>query len=150
MHEDDFIPHPVTGLPSYGLIPGYSSRNLTLPAGEIYLRVGKHVGVNKGFGVNHIWQGHGHELPKWGCKSIHDVAMYVATICSPGAQILCEFHLTADGYRLTLLKSAKGCVILSPQLDTEGNNFYSVVTAYKLHRSPHATKVGTLKAKKEL
>ncbi|MGN7744740.1 hypothetical protein ACTJJN_01635 [Pseudomonas sp. 22515] len=142
------VPHPVTGLLTYGYIEPYASRNLTVPGGEIYLRVGKHHGFSKGFGVRHIWEGHGHELAKVGCSAIEDVPTFVAGILSQGAQILCEGYQTRDGYRLTIVRGAKGVVILSPQLDAAGENFYSVVTAYKVLKKQSAMKVGTLKAKK--
>ncbi|WP_322364589.1 hypothetical protein [Pseudomonas sp. Teo4] len=140
------VPHPVTGLLSYGYIEPYSSRNLTLPGGDIYLRVGKHHGFSKGFGVRHIWEGHGHELVSAGCQTIEDVPAFVAESC-PRAQILCEGYQTRDGYRLTIVRGAKGVVILSPQLDAAGENFYSVVTAYKVLKKQSAMNVGTLKAK---
>jgi hypothetical protein len=72
----------------------------------------------------------------------------VAAIISPGAQVLCEFHQTRDGYRLAIVRGARGCAVLSPQIDSTGINFYSVVTAFKVHRGRNATRVGTLKAKK--
>lgn len=142
------VPHPQSGLLSYGYINQYTSRNLTLPGGEIYLKVGKHIGVNKGFGVNHIWTGHGHELPRWGCKTIHDIPAFVAAVITPGAQIMCEFYETPDGYRLTLVRGRRGCVILSPQRDAEGTNYYSVVTVFRTYTNRTAMTVGTLKAKK--
>lgn len=142
------VPHPQSGLPSYGYINAYTSRNLTLPGGEIYLKVGKHIGVNRGFGVNHIWTGHGHELPKWGCKTIDDIPAFVAAVITPGAQIMCEFHLTPEGYRLTMVRGRKGCVILSPQRDAVGTNYYSVVTVFRTYTNRSAMTVGTLKAKK--
>lgn len=148
LDKDQPVPHPGTGQLSYGYIQEYRSRNLLLPCGEIYLRVGKHYGFSRGFGVNHIWVGHSHELPKWGCRTIAEVPAYIASVITPGAQVLCEFHDTREGYRLTIVRGSRGCVILSPQLDTEGKNYYSVVTAYKVHRSREATNVGTLKAKK--
>ena len=148
LDKDQCVPHPSTGALSYGQIEPYSSRNLSLPGGEIYLRVGKHFGYSSGFGVNHIWTGHAHELPKWGCKRIEDVPAFVAAIISPGAQVLCEFHQTRDGYRLAIVRGSRGCAVLSPQADNRGVNHYSVVTAYKVHRGRDATRVGTLKAKK--
>ena len=148
LDKDHCIPHPITGELSYAFVSAYTSRNLSVPGGEVYLRVGKHLGFGKGFGVNHIWDGHGHELPGWGCKSIHDVPAFVAAILTHGAQILCEGYQTRDGYRLTIVRGARGCVILSPQLDVQEVNFYSVVTAYKIHRGRGAMNVGTLKAKK--
>lgn len=148
LDKEQCVPHPITGSLSYGYIEPYTSRNLSLPGGEIYLRVGKHFGFISGFGVNHIWAGHAHDLRKWGCSCIDDVPAFVAAIISPGAQVLCEFHQTREGYRLTIVRGAKGCVVLSPQIDSDGHNVYSVVTAFKVRRGRHTTRVGTLKAKK--
>jgi len=148
LNKDAVVPHPQTGDDSYGYISNYKSRNMILPSGEIYLRVGKHFGMGKGFGVNLIWGGHAHELPRWGCRNIHEVPSYVASILTSGAQVLCEFHQTREGYRLTVVRGSKGCVILSPQRDAQQQNFYSVITAYKAHRNRDATNVGTLKTKK--
>ncbi|WGO91850.1 hypothetical protein QCD61_19330 [Pseudomonas viciae] len=150
LHEDFCIQHPVTGLDSYGFVPQMKSQNIVLPAGEIYLRAGKHIGPNQGFGVRHIWTQHGHELPRYGCKAIHDVATYVSSIIVQGAPIFCEFHQRAGGYRLTVLRSSKGCVILAPFLAIPSepeSNFYSVVTAYK-HQRVHGTQVGKVQTKK--
>lgn len=142
------MPHPVSGELSYAYVTAYTSRNIEIPGGYVFLRAGKHLGFGKGFGVNHIWAGHSHELPGWDCKTIHHVPAFVAAILTNGAQVLCEGFETHDGYRLTIVRGARGCVILSPQLDTYGVNFYSVVTAYKTHRGRGAMSVGTLKAKK--
>ncbi|MCY1313845.1 hypothetical protein D9M70_644100 [compost metagenome] len=117
-----------------------------LPGGEIYLRAGKHFGPHRGFGVNHIWAERGHELPRWGCKTIHDLPRYLASIITHNAPIVCEFHQTREGYRLTILKGAKGCVILAPW-ESEGENFYSIVTTYKHHRA-HGTEVGRVQVKR--
>nr|WP_235202524.1 hypothetical protein [Pseudomonas syringae] len=148
LDKDYCIPHPTSGELSFGYISMYESRNLTLPGGEIYLRVGKHFGFSSGFGVNHIWQGHGHELAKSSCKTIQEVSAFVAGILSAGAQIYCEGYQTRDGHRLTVVRNAKGCAILSPQEEAERGCFYSVVTAYKILRRRPAIRVGTLKPKK--
>jgi len=148
LDKDYCVPHPVSGELSYGYVAAYQSRNLSVIGGEVFLRIGKHLGFGKGFGVNHIWEGHSHELPAWGCKSIDEVPAFVAAILTQGAQVLCEGYQTRDGYRVTIVRGARGCAILSPQLDKEGGNFYSVVTAYKSHRNRGAMSVGTLKAKK--
>lgn len=148
LDKDFTVLHPETGQESYGYISSYKSRNLTLPGGDIYLRAGRHFGINNGFGVNHIWGSHAHELAKWGCVGIQGIPLYVASILMPGAQVLCEFHQTKEGYRLTVVRGVKGCVILSPQTDRNDKNYYSVITAYKIHRSRSATNVGKLKTKK--
>jgi hypothetical protein len=143
LHKDDFIAHPETEQQSYGFVPKMESRGIILPAGHIHLRAGRHISHNKGFGVNHIWGQHGHELPKWGCKSIDEVAAYVAAVIVHQARIYCEFHLTKNGYRVTILRSAKGFVVLEPILDQQCElEFYSVVTAYRLGRHAHGTEVG--------
>lgn len=145
LHQDDFIAHPQTGRQSYGLIPEMKNRGIALPSGEIHLRAGRHIGPNKGYGVNHIWKEHAHELPKWGCKLIDGVAEYVASVIVHKAPIYCEFHQTRKGYRVTVLRSAKGYVILEPiQLDDEALQFYSVVTAYRMQRRGHGTLVGNV------
>ena len=148
LDKDYCVPHPVSGELSFAYVAEYKSRNLSVTGGEVFLRIGKHLGFGKGFGVNHIWEGHSHELPAWGCKSIDEVPAFVAAILTQGAQVLCEGYQTRDGYRLTIVRGARGCAILSPQLDKEGENFYSVVTAYKSNRNRGAMSVGTLKEKK--
>lgn len=142
------VPHPTTLALDYGYIAPYQSRNLTLPGGEIFLRVGRHFGFSNGFGVNHIWQGHGHELPQMGFPTIQHVPAFVAAVLHEGAQVLCEGYQTREGYRLTVVRGERGCVILSPQISSDGVDIYSVVTAYKLPRRQRAMQVGTLHTKK--
>lgn len=143
LHCDAFILHPVTGHQSFGYVPEIKSRGIALPEGHIYLRAGRHIGPNKGYGVKHIWDEHGHELPRWGCKTVNDVAAYVASIIVHKAPIYCEFHQTKNGYRIAVLRSSKGFVILEPILNKHQEfEFYSVVTAYKITRRGHGTEVG--------
>lgn len=143
LHQDDFVAHPVTRHQSFGFVPKMQRQGIVLPEGHIYLRAGKHFGPNKGYGINHIWDEHGHELPRWGCKTVHDVATYVASVIIHRAPIYCEFHQTKNGYKVAVLRSSKGYVILEPILTEEGDfDFYSVVTAYRLIRRGHGTEVG--------
>lgn len=145
LHQDDFILHPVTGHPSFGYVPEMISKGTTLPAGHIHLRAGRHFGLNRGYGVNHIWDEHAHELPKWGCKTINDVAAYVASVIIHRAPIYCEFHQTKNGYKVTVLRSSKGYVVLEPIVNEDQElQFYSVVTAYRLSRRGHGTLVGNV------
>lgn len=59
------------------------------------------------------------------------------------APIYCEFHQTKNGYRVAVLRSAKGTVILEPIVNEDFElQFYSVVTAYKMNRRSHGTEVG--------
>jgi hypothetical protein len=143
LHKDDLIAHPTTGHQSFGFVPEITSRGITLPGGHIHLRAGRHIGPNKGYGVKHIWDEHGHELPRWGCKTVDDVAAYVASVIVHKAPIYCEFHQTKNGYRIAVLRSSKGFVILEPVVDEDHVfEFYSVVTAYKINRRGHGTEVG--------
>lgn len=143
LHRDDFIAHPNTERQCYGYVPEIRSNGIVLPAGDIYLRAGRHFGPNKGFGVRHIWDEHRHELTRIGCKAIDQVANYVASVIVHNAPIYCEFVLKPNGYRVAVLRSSKGYAILDPILnDDQEIQFYSVVTAYKLRRSGHGTEVG--------
>lgn len=143
LHKDDLIAHPVTGHQSFGYVPEIVSGNITLPGGHIYLRAGRHIGPNKGYGVKHIWDEHGHEMARWGCKAVDEVAAYVASVITHKAPIYCEFHQTKNGYRVAVLKSSKGTVILEPIVNENHEfEFYSIVTAYKMSRRAHGTEIG--------
>ncbi len=143
LHKDDYVAHPVTGHYSFGYVPQMESQGILLPAGHIHLRAGRHIGRNKGYGVRHIWDEHGHELPRWGCKTVDEVATYVASVITHKAPIYCEFHQTKNGFRVAVLRSSKGTVILEPIVNEDFElQFYSVVTAYKMNRRSHGTEVG--------
>lgn len=138
------VPHP-NGQTVYGVIPELNSRGLRIPGGEIFLRVGKHIGPNKGFGVRHIWAEHEKELAKMGYNTISDVARYVSDIIRPGASIFCEFNSAAGRHRPTVLKSSLGLVVLEPKdaPDAASGNIYTVVTAYT-KRYAHGVLVGNV------
>lgn len=74
---------------------------------------------NKGFGVKHIWDENGHELGCLGCKTIEQVAMCVAFVVVEKAPICCEFVPKTKGYRVAILRSSKGYLILEPILNDE-------------------------------
>ncbi|EPM79237.1 hypothetical protein A3SO_07175 [Pseudomonas syringae pv. actinidiae ICMP 19072] len=112
LDKDYCIPHPTSGELSFGYISMYESRNLTLPGGEIYLRVGKHFGFSSGFGVNHIWQGHGHQLAKSGCKTIQDASAFVAGILSAGPRFIARVIrrvMDIDSQSYAMPKGAQFC-----------------------------------------
>ncbi|MBK5000348.1 hypothetical protein IAE37_002624 [Pseudomonas sp. S31] len=143
LHKDDYIADPRTQHQSFGYVPLMKSRQILLPEGHIYLRAGRQIGRNKGYGVRHIWEQHFHELPSWGYRTVNEVAAYVASVIVHKAAIYCEFHQTKNGYRIAVLRSAKGVVILEPIVDdNSGQAFYSVVTAYRINRRGHGTQVG--------
>ncbi len=143
LHKDDYIAHPQTQQQSFGYVPPMRCQSILLPEGHIYLRAGRQIGRNKGYGVRHIWEQHGHELPSWGCRTVDEVATYVASVIVHKAPIYCEFHQTKNGYRIAILRSAKGVVILEPIVNENVRlAFYSVVTAYRINRRGHGTQVG--------
>ncbi|MGR7213992.1 hypothetical protein ACU605_25155 [Klebsiella aerogenes] len=138
------IAHP-DGLACYGRVPEIETKNDFIPAGDIFLRVGRHTGPNRGFGVNHIWAEHEKELAQLGYDTISDVARFVRDIIQPGAPIYCEFNHPGGKHRTTVLKSALGMVILEPREapETYSGWIYVVVTAYS-KRNPHGVQIGRI------
>lgn len=139
------VNHP-DGLTCYGRIPELYSRGDIIQAGNIFLRVGRHIGPNRGFGVRHIWAEHEKELKKLGYETINDVACFVRDIITPGAAIYCEFNDPGGKHRPKVLRSALGVVILEPKEaeNTVDEIIYSVVTAYETYKT-HGTLLGILK-----
>ena len=138
------VTHP-DGLEYYGHVPEITSKGDYIPAGYIYLRVGRHTGPNKGFGVRHIWAEHEKELARLGYTSVEDVARFVRDIIQPGAPIYCEFNHPGGKHRTTVLKSTMGIVILEPREapDTDSGWIYVVVTAFT-KRNPHGVLIGRI------
>lgn len=125
------VEHPDGGF-CYGVINEARHNGELIYGGEIFLRVGKHTGPNKGFGVNHIWAEHSTQLIKSGYQTINDVARYVSDIIKPGTQVFCEFTSMTGKHRPTVLRSRVGMVVLEPKEHpiSETGYIYTVVTAY--------------------
>ncbi len=138
-----FLINPSSKTYIFGLIPKMSSRGIHLPEGDVYLKRGKHWGVNRGFGATHIWEAHSVEMLDLGYNSISDVPAYVAKIIQPKTPIYCEFSDIRGNHRITIVRSAHGMAILEFK-ETRGNPHYSVVTAYPNARA-HGTRVGTVR-----
>ena len=141
-HEE--IAHP-GGLVCYGRVPEMNSKSDSIPAGDIFLRAGKHSGPNRGFGVRHIWAEHESELAKLGYGTVDDVARFVSDIIRPGVPIYCEFNHPGGKHRTTVLKSSLGVVILEPKEapETDSGWIYVVVTAYT-RRKAHGVLIGKI------
>jgi hypothetical protein len=122
------ILNPNTGGYFFGYIPELSDGLIT--EGPIILRYGRHFSRNRGYGASHIWAAHGAELRKLGYLDVDAVARYVAEIIKPNMPIYVEMLGLDGGYKLTVLRSSKGLVILEAREDGDGNRIYSVVTAY--------------------
>ncbi|PWC17204.1 hypothetical protein DDT52_16450 [Brenneria roseae subsp. roseae] len=138
------VSHP-DGHACYGRVPEIKSKGDYIPAGNIFLRVGRHTGPNKGFGVRHIWAEHESELVKLGYMTVDDVALFVRDIVRPGVPIYCEFSSISGRHRPTVLKSSIGIVILEPKEapETDSGWIYVVVTAYT-RRTAHGVLVGKI------
>lgn len=137
LKQNVLIAHP-SGSESFGTIPDMPK--FGLPGGEIYLRVGVHIGNNRGFGIRHIWEAHQADLEKYGCKSIDGVAQHIANMIVAKAPIYCEFREIRGNHRLTVMKTPAGSLVLEPRNERRGFGYY-VVTWYP-KRKASGTLVG--------
>jgi len=128
LKENDLFEHPRGGL-SFGVIPEIP--HLKLPEGNIYLRRGAHdAGQDRGFGVEHIWAVHEHELKSKGFRIIEDVASYIAHIIQPGTPVYFEAQQPQKrNTRGGVLRSSFGLVIVEARHERTGFGYF-VVTAY--------------------
>ncbi len=138
------IAHP-DGFERYGHVPEIHSRGDCIPAGDIFLRAGKHIGPNRGFGVRHIWAEHEKELTRLGYETVDDVARFVRDIIRPGVPIYCEFSHPGGRHRPTVLKSTLGIAVLEQREapETASGWIYVVVTAYT-RRTAHGVLIGRI------
>lgn len=136
------IIHP-DGLKCYGKIPEIDAQGDVIPAGDIFLRAGRHTGPNRGFGVRHIWAEHERELTRLGYDTVNEVPRFVRDIIRPGTPIYCEFSHPGGKHRPTILKSSLGIVVLEPKEATDNRSgwIYVVVTAYT-SRKAHGVLIG--------
>jgi hypothetical protein len=139
--------NPKTGTFVFGLIeiPKQSRWN-TIPGGEIFLLQGRHIAVNKGYGVEHIWTAHENEMRSAGFSSKVDVPAYVSRIIHAGAGVHCEFSQIRQDQKLTVVRSPHGTAVLElrrPRNPNE-NPFYSILTAYSKNNA-NGTRVGTVR-----
>jgi hypothetical protein len=144
INKNTFILNPKTNTYIFGNVDirnkAYIGKFLN---GEIRLRYGNHIGVNRGFGVMHIWEEHSKELEVMGYKAIEDVAHYISDIITLGAHVQYITRNTHAKSRLTVVGTSKGIAILEYQDDVESEGFYSVVTAYKKAR-PKGVLIGSV------
>nr|WP_172684606.1 hypothetical protein [Salmonella enterica] len=142
------IAHP-DGLDCYGRVPEINSKGDVIPAGDIFLRVGRRYWPVTGalvFAISGL--SHEQELVKLGYATVNDVARFVRDIIRRGVPIYCEFNSTSGKHRPAVLKSSVGIVILEPREapETESGWIYVVVTAYT-RRTAHGTLVGHIDKK---
>lgn len=137
------INNPVTGTPVFGVFPALSVPGVEFESGPIYLRFGVHLGRNRGWGLEHIWQGHfGSSLTFQDAEP--KVTGLLNSIIVPGAAIHYEYGLGKAENRSTVFRSSSGIVIVEKKLDGSNQVFYSVVTAFPARRA-NGSVIGTLK-----
>lgn len=139
------IINPDTGTCFFGCIPAVA--HYGVDEGLIILRYGAHFGNNRGYGAAHIWAGHEAEIRKMGYAQedpLDAVARYIADIIKPNTPIYWNSSDLNGKYRLTVLSTAKGRVILESSEDGDGNRIHSIVTAYTL-RKVEGTLIGNTK-----
>ncbi|MDM8545614.1 hypothetical protein QUF61_03880 [Candidatus Venteria ishoeyi] len=139
MSNNTFIQNPYSKDNDFGFIP-HMEKYPEFQEGFIKLRVGKHRGPNRGFGVNHIWAEHKQYLIKKGYQDWGSVA----DILQPGSPIYCEFNNIRGNHRVAVVKSTLGQAILEKKQDANNKIFYSVVTAFE-GKNAHGTRIGTVR-----
>lgn len=142
LKKNVLIPH-LSGSESFGTIPNMPKFGLR--GGEIYLRVGIHLGHNQGFGVMHIWEAHKSDLARYGCVSADQIPQHIANMVVHKAPIYCEFREVRGHHRLTGMKTPAGSLVLEGRDDRRGFGYY-VVTWYP-KRNASGTLVGQVVGK---
>lgn len=126
----------------FGNVIETKSRGIVIPAGEIRLSIGKHIGPNKGWGADHIWAEHEKEMAAKGFTGFAQVPEYVASIVHVGTPLY--FDGNAIRYiRLMAVRSSTGTAILEFRNQRECA-VWAIVTAYSGVRT-HGTRVGTVR-----
>lgn len=127
------INNPSTGLALFGTFPAIDSNGTSFVGGPIYLRYGKHEGVGKGFGFEHIWQA---RFPN--CVDQMTAAPFVTALINSilvsGASIHYEYGLGTQGRRSSVFRSSAGVLVVEERFDGNNNTFYSIVTAIQTQK----------------
>jgi subtilisin family serine protease len=134
------ITNPYTSTYFFGCIPEIA--HCGIDEGLIILKYGVHFGYNRGYGAAHIWAGHAADIRKLGYMQenpLDAIAQYIADIIKPNTPIYWDSADLDGTYRLTVLSTAKGRVVLMSGEDETGGRIHSVITAY-----PKKTAMGTL------
>jgi hypothetical protein len=139
--SNKFLTHPQDGGICFGNVVEMKSRRTTIPAGEIRLMSGRHVGPNRGWGAVHIWEEHMREMKDREFLTYEDVPAYVATIIRQGTRLFFEGGQTRQ-IRLMGVRATNGTAVLEFR-DQRAGPIWSVVTAFSGTKM-HGTRVGTV------
>lgn len=140
--SNQFLTHPQTGGICFGEIIEMNSRGCIIPAGEIRLLSGKHVGPHRGWGASHIWAEHQLEMRERGLHTYEEVPAYVSSIVKQGTPLFFEAGQIRQ-IRLMGVRSPTGTAVLEFRDRREGA-IWSIITAYSGVRT-HGTRVGTVR-----
>ena len=140
--SNQFLIHPENGSICFGNVVEMRPRGAIIPAGEVRLLSGRHVGPNRGWGAAHIWAEHQSEMQKVGFGAYEDVPAYVATIVRVGTPLFFE-GANMRKIRLMGVRAATGTAILEFRDRREGP-IWSIVTAFSGVRT-HGTRVGAVR-----
>ncbi len=140
--SNQFLTHPQTGGICFGNVVEMKTRGAIIPAGEVRLISGRHVGPNRGWGAAHIWAEHALEMEERGFLTYEDVPAYVATIVRQGTPLFFDGGQMRQ-IRLMGVRATTGTAVLEFRDRREGP-IWSVVTAFSGVRT-HGTRVGTVR-----
>ena len=143
MGQNTLVQNPNTNTYEFGVIPYMIKGHDEFSEGIIQLRIGKHIGPNKGFGVEHIWIEHNKELIKLGYKTKNDVPQFLADLIKPRAPIYCEFNDMRGNHRIAVVRSVLGVAYLERKFGANNEVIYSVVTAFT-KKNAAGTKIGSV------
>jgi hypothetical protein len=139
---NQFLTHPVTGGVSFGNVDEMRMVHTIIPAGEIRLSTGKHIGPNHGWGASHIWAEHASEMKARGLQTYEEVPAYVAMIIKQGTPLFFEGGQMRQ-IKLMGVRARTGTAILQ-FIDRREGPIWSVVTAFSGVRT-HGTRVGAVR-----
>jgi hypothetical protein len=131
---------PVTGTADWGQFPAVGS----FPAGPIRLKYGVHLGPERGFGLEHIFEARKlrTDAEPTPMAAINTAATLIHGILTSGAEIFYEGNLSKRLERAAVFKSKAGTVIVEQRADGDGNAVYYIITAIPNNRV-RGVKIGT-------
>lgn len=134
--------NPITGELPFAIIPALTLAGLACPESPVHLPVGRHVGPNRGFGVQHIWAEHRAEILRAGHSTETDVPLYVLDMLRSGTPLFFEGQNWRTT-RLMAVRSSSGTVVMEFRAQRQGS-IWAVVTAFSGTKT-HGTRVGTVR-----
>lgn len=126
----------------FGRIPQLKLAGVMHDEAPIVLPVGRHIGLNRGFGARHIWAEHQHEMGRHGLTEFTRVPDFVAAIIRSGTPLFFE-GASLRTTRLLEVRNTTGTAILEWR-EQRQSAVWSVVTAFSGNKT-HGTRVGAVR-----